>query len=121
MIDVPRQKVVPQFMSDAETLEAFVLEMARIRDGERVAQPDQHAGYANVCRLRHDVDLTISRDGERIDGERVEPQLVKNAFCFVCLQVKFPPHRSLLASCPDSLGSCLFARPPLRNGRSFGR
>jgi hypothetical protein len=70
VIHVARQEIVPEFVADAETLEARAGNMRRLYDAETVAMPQQHPRHSlGLFRLALDHDVAAFGDREWVDGE----------------------------------------------------
>lgn len=75
---VARQVYVAELMSDAEVLEPLV-EVRRISDCQEIAMAHENTGHAGLAgRLGHNLDVFRPREGDRVDGEGIEPRSSNN-------------------------------------------
>ena len=58
-----------QLVCDREALKSFAIDVRRVANCEGIADMQEQARNAGVGRLRQNVDILRTRDGERIDGK----------------------------------------------------
>src|SRR5438034_1767750 len=71
MVDVTVQKVVTEFVANADPLKSLTGDVGRIENAEGIAVTEQHAGNAlSSIRLRLDCNIPTGGNRERVDWQR---------------------------------------------------
>ena len=76
-----RQKIMPEFVRDAEILESDAVDVSCVGYAEVVTQTEEHSGNAlRAGRLCHDLDANASGEVHGINGKLCNAALLDDGF-----------------------------------------
>ena len=115
-VEVAGKEVMPEFVRDAEPLEAGVVDVGGIGDPAGVAGAQQNAGHAFGARwLGNDLDVEVAGDDYGINGKSRNPALPDDLFGLKARRqvrigpLHFAPLRARSAALRASVSSTLSA------------